>query len=103
MIKIALAGAGYWGPNLARVANQSNRCELSAICDANPANLSKLSKQYPASKPHSSFEELLESDVDAIMIATPISTHYDLAKRALESGKHVFVEKPLAHTGTLAR
>jgi predicted dehydrogenase len=103
MTKVALTGMGYWGPNLARVLNQSPQCDFVAACDCNPRNLEKITRQYPSLRPYLNFDDLLTSDVDAIMIATPISTHYELAKRALLAGKHVFVEKPLAHTSALAR
>ena len=103
MTKVALTGAGYWGPNLARVLNQSPNCNFVALCDSNPRNLEKLTRQYPSLRAYSDFADLLASDVDAIVIATPISTHYELAKRALMAGKHVFVEKPLAHSAVLAR
>jgi predicted dehydrogenase len=103
MTTVALTGMGYWGPNLARVLNQSPNCDFVAACDVNPRTLEKITRQYPSLQGYSNFEDLLQSDVDAIVIATPISTHHALAKRALLAGKHVFVEKPLAHTGALAR
>jgi predicted dehydrogenase len=103
MTKVALTGMGYWGPNLARVLNQSPNCDFVAACDSNPRNLEKITRQYPSIRAYSDFADLLTSDVEAILIATPISTHYELAKRALLAGKHVFVEKPLAHTAALAR
>ena len=103
MTRVALVGAGYWGPNLARVMSQSPKCDFVAICDSNPRNLESIIGRYPAVKGYSSFVDLLATDVDAIVIATPISTHYELAKLALMAGKHVFVEKPLAHTAELAR
>lgn len=103
MTKIGLVGAGYWGPNLARVMNQSRKCEFVAACDNNPRNLEGIIQRYPGLRGVPKFEDLLTSDVEAIVIATPISTHYELAKRALLAGKHVFVEKPLAHTAHLAR
>jgi len=103
MTKVALTGAGYWGPNLARVLHQSPICDFVAACDSNPINLDKITRQYPSLKAYSNFDDLLASDVDAIMIATPISTHYELAKLALNAGKHVFVEKPLAHASVFAR
>ncbi len=102
MTKVALVGMGYWGPNLARVLNQSPSCDFVAACDSNPRNLEKIVRQYPSLKAYSDFSDLLTSDVEAIVIATPISTHFELAKRALLAGKHVFVEKPLAHTSGLA-
>lgn len=103
MTKIALVGAGYWGPNLARVLNQSPTCDFVAVCDNAPRNLEKMIRLYPSLVGYSRFDELLASDVDAIMIATPISTHYNLAKQALMGDKHVFVEKPLAHTSGYGR
>lgn len=102
-LRIALTGAGYWGPNLARVLNASQDCEFAAVCDLNPASLAKIALHYPAVAAHTSVDELLASDIDAVCIATPISTHFELARRALLAGKHVFVEKPLAHTAVLAR
>lgn len=103
MTKVALTGMGYWGPNLARVLNQSPNCDFVAACDSNPRNLEKIVRQYPNLKPYTNLDDLLATNVDAIVIATPISTHYELAKRALMAGKHVFVEKPLAHSAALAR
>jgi predicted dehydrogenase len=103
MIKIGLTGLGYWGPNLARVLSQSKKCEFVAVCDISQENVERISLQYPSLKGYTSFDDLLASDVDAVAIATPISTHYELAKRALLAGKHVFVEKPLAHRAELAR
>jgi predicted dehydrogenase len=101
--RLALVGAGYWGPNLARVMNQSPKCDFVAACDTDPRNLENVIRRYPTLRGYSRFADLLASDVEAIVIATPISTHYALAKQALLAGKHVFVEKPLAHTAELAR
>src|SRR5215831_18507249 len=95
MIKVGLVGLGYWGPNLGRVLNQSSRCLFTACCDVDRSKLDRIAAQYPAVRPFSSFDDFLQADLDAVVIATPISTHYDLASRALASGKHVFVEKPL--------
>ena len=103
MTRVALVGSGYWGPNLARVLNQSPKCDFVAVCDSNLRNLEKSMRQYPSLKGFASFDELLMSDIDAVVIATPISTHYNLAKQALMSDKHVFVEKPLAHASGYGR
>ncbi len=103
MIKVGLIGLGYWGPNLARVLNQTTHCEFTACSDLDAQRLKKTLRQYPGLKGYASAEELLASDVDAVAIATPISTHYDLARRALQSGKHVFVEKPLTDNSAKAR
>lgn len=103
MIKTGLIGLGYWGPNLARVLNQTSRCEFTACCDANPRRLELIGRQYPSVRRFNTAKELMESDVDAVAIATPISTHYELARQALLHGKHVFVEKPLADSSERAR
>ena len=96
MVRIGLIGLGYWGPNLARVLNQTRRCEFTACCDLDPQKLERITRQYPAVQGFRSVEELVASDIEAVLIATPISTHFDLACQALRHGKHVFVEKPLA-------
>ena len=103
MINVGLVGLGYWGPNLARVLNQSPHYNFVACCDLDHQKLEQIAHQYANVRPVKSLDLLLASDVDAIVIATPISTHYDLARRALEAGKHVMVEKPLAHRSGLAR
>lgn len=103
MIKVGLIGLGYWGPNHARVLNQTSKCEFTACCDLDSRRLEKIQRQYPSLKAFRRTEDLLASDVDAVVIATPISTHYELARQALHSGKHVFVEKPLADTGARAQ
>lgn len=97
MLNIGLIGAGYWGPNLARVVNQSRRCNLAAVCDIDSRNLEKVVTQYPRVRGFRHVSEILRSDVDAVVVATPISTHFGIARQALEAGKHVLVEKPLAH------
>ena len=103
MIKIGLIGLGYWGPNLARVLNQSLRCDFTACCDLNGAKIEKTVRQYRDLRGFSRVEDLLDSDVDAVVIATPISTHHELASQALRWGKHVFVEKPLADSSAKSR
>jgi len=102
MTKIGLVGLGYWGPNLARVLQQSNRCEFTACCDVDSQKLQKMLRQYPNVRGFRSAHELFDSDVDAVVIATPICTHYELARKALQFGKHVMVEKPLADTSEKA-
>jgi len=103
MIKAGLIGLGYWGPNLARVLHQTSRCEFTAVCDLDARRLEKIARQYPHLKAYRRPEDLLDSDVDAVLIATPISTHYEVARKALHHGKHVFVEKPLADSTARAR
>lgn len=103
MTKVGLIGYGYWGPNLARVLHQTPRCEFVACCDGDKIKLDRALRQYPGLCGYSKVDDLFASDVDAVFIATPISTHFPLAAQALRSGKHVFVEKPLADSSTRAR
>ena len=94
-IRIGLAGLGYWGPNLAR--NFDELAELEWLCDADPARREKLASRYPGARVTADLDELLDDPaLDAVVIATPVPTHYELAKRALEADKHVMVEKPPA-------
>jgi predicted dehydrogenase len=93
--KVALAGLGYWGPNLAR--NFDELADLAWICDASPDALERFTARYPRARATPDFGEVLaDESLDAVVVATPAVTHYELAKRALEAGKHVLVEKPPA-------
>ena len=94
-IKVGVAGFGYWGPKLVRNLSEMSAAELTWVSDLDLARLQKVKSQYPALQTTSSFEEMLRSDVEAVVVATPIWTHYRLAKAALLAGKHVMVEKPL--------
>ena len=101
MIKVGLAGLGYWGPNLAR--NFDDLADLAWLCDVSPDVLDRYAVRYPNARTTAAFDDVLADDsVRAVVIATPVSTHYDLARRALSAGKHVFVEKPPALTGAEA-
>ena len=96
-LRTAVVGLGYWGPNLVRVLNEIPEAELVAVCDRDEAALAKISRRYPAARTTTEFEALLADDeIEAVAIATPVTTHHPLALAALETGKHVFVEKPLA-------
>lgn len=96
-IRIAVAGLGYWGPNLVRVLHDTPEAEVAAICDVDDGRLKKVARRYPGLRAVSDYEELvLDPSVDAVVVATSVSTHYPLALAALEAGKHVFVEKPMA-------
>jgi predicted dehydrogenase len=102
-LEIGVVGLGYWGPNLARNIAEHPRSHLRWICDLNPATLETLSRRHPAARTTTDFDELLgDPDLDAIAIVTPVTTHYRLARLAVEAGKHVFVEKPLANSSTEA-
>lgn len=99
MTGIGVIGYGYWGPNLVRNFNQTDGASVVAVCDQSPARLAAVSKLYPAVRTYEQVSDmLLDSDVDAVAIATPVHTHFSLAKLALESGRHVFVEKPFTAT-----
>ncbi len=97
MARIAVVGFGYWGPNLCRNFNETPGAVLAAICDLSPKNREVAQSRYPHARVTDSFDSLLEDPtIDAIVIATPVSTHAPLALKALAAGKHVLVEKPLA-------
>ena len=96
---IALVGLGYWGPNLARNFAAIEDCELAWCCDASEEARARLAGQYPSTRFTDDLAEVLaDPDVDAVVLATPVPTHADLAVRVLESGKHCFVEKPLGQS-----
>jgi predicted dehydrogenase len=96
-VRIGLAGLGYWGPNLARIFDDLPDARLAWLCDADEGRLSRYVPRYPDARATTRFEDLVEDDrLDAVVIATPVVTHFELARSALLAGKHVFVEKPLA-------
>ncbi len=102
-VGVAVVGLGYWGPNLLRVLGDNLDADVRWICDLDPERLGKYRRRHPGARVTTKFERVLsDPTVDAVIIATPVHTHYDLAARALEAGKHVFVEKPLAHSSALA-
>ena len=101
MKKVALVGYGYWGPNLLRNYMEHPDAWVQWVCDIRPEALQKASARYPAVPTTTDYQQVLaDDDVDAVAIATPISTHFPLAQAALKAGKHVFVEKPM--TGSTA-
>ena len=94
-LRVGQAGLGYWGRNLAR--NFDDLTDLCWLCDASEERRAEFAERYPDARVTGDFDELLAAeDVDAVVIATPVPTHYPLARAALEAGKHVFVEKPPA-------
>jgi predicted dehydrogenase len=98
-LRLGVAGLGYWGPNLARNFAAIPGCELAWLCDADPVVRERLSRAHPAATATADLDDLLADDaLDAIVLATPVPTHADLAVRVLDAGKHCFVEKPLATT-----
>ena len=96
-VRVGVAGLGHWGPNLAR--NFAELAELTWLCDSDPGK-SELTERYPQARFTTSLEEMLEDDeLDAVVVATPVPTHFSLAHDALAAGKHVLVEKPPAMRG----
>jgi predicted dehydrogenase len=102
-VGVAVIGLGYWGPNLLRVLADNPDVEIRWICDLDRERLAKYRRRYAEARITTRIERILaDTDVDAVVIATPVHTHYELAAAALEAGKHVFVEKPLAQSSQLA-
>jgi len=102
-VRVGIIGCGYWGPKLARNFNELPDSELSWVSDFRPDRLKHMQSLYPTVKATRDYRELLASEVEAAVIATPVSTHYPLAMEALRAGKHILVEKPLAATSAQAR
>ncbi len=99
MIGIGVVGYGYWGPNLVRNFFQVDGAEVVAVVDQRAERRTAVEKLYPTVRTHADFSDLLDAeDIDAVVIATPVSTHFDLAMAALRAGKHVLVEKPMTST-----
>ena len=105
VVRVGVVGLGYWGPNLVRNLYELPGAEVAYVCDERPEAFGRLARRYPSIRQTTSFDEILDDgDVDAVAIATPVSTHFSLSSRALAAGKHVFVEKPLAgSTGEAVR
>jgi predicted dehydrogenase len=96
-VRVGVVGLGYWGPNLIRNLNELDGADLRWLCDLDQSRVDTFGRRYPALRCTRNFVDLLlDPEVDAIAIATPVSTHYPLGLAALEAGKHVFIEKPLA-------
>jgi predicted dehydrogenase len=99
-LTLGLVGLGYWGPNLLRVLGDMQDVDVKWICDLDSSRLDRFKRRYPSVSTTHRFDDVLEDpDLDAVVIATPVFTHHDLASQALRAGKHTFVEKPLAPSG----
>jgi predicted dehydrogenase len=99
MLRIGVIGYGYWGPNIVRNFNTADRSQVVMVCDMNQQSLKKVKKAYPHVRVTTDSREMIKDpEVDAVAIATPVFTHHELAKMALQEGKSVFLEKPFTHT-----
>ncbi len=104
VVNIAVIGYGYWGPNLVRNFAETPGLNLVAVSDLDPEKLAVVSKRFPAVRTTTRYQDLLEdSSIDAIAVATPVSTHFTLGLAALKAGKHLWIEKPMTETSEQAR
>jgi len=104
MIKIGVIGYGYWGPNIVRNFIAIPNCRVTRISDIDPESLSRVNSLYPSIETSTHVDDILNStEIDAVGVITPVSTHYEFALKALLNGKHVFVEKPFTLTSDQAK
>ena len=104
MINVGVIGFGYWGPNIVRNFNNLDNVMVTDVCDTNPDAMQNVNKNYPNIQVSNDCNTLTTSDtIDIIAIVTPVSSHFELAKNALEHGKHVFIEKPFTATSAQAQ
>ncbi len=103
MLNVGVIGVGYWGPNIIRNFDACNETNMVVASDLKPERLSFIRKKHPAIRTTTDFNDIInDANIDAVAICTPVFTHYDLAKKALEAGKHVFLEKPMTSTSAQA-
>jgi predicted dehydrogenase len=103
LVRVGVIGYGYWGPNIVRNLQSLENCQLATICDKNSDALRCASRAHPGVELTKDYSDLLTSpQIDAIAVVTPVWTHFELAKAALQNGKHVFVEKPFTSTSQQA-
>ena len=99
-----MIGYGYWGPNIVRNLHGLDSTKTEMVCDQSPSALARARKAWPGIKTVSEAGEILRSpEIDAVAVITPVWTHYELAKTALENGKHVFIEKPFTSNSAPGR
>jgi predicted dehydrogenase len=104
VVRIGVVGYGYWGPNLVRNFAETAGAELVAVSDLDPKKLETVKKRYPTIHTTTRFQDLLEDKtIDAVAIATPVSTHFELGMAVLKSGKHLWLEKPMTETASQAQ
>jgi predicted dehydrogenase len=98
-MNIAIIGYGYWGPNLVRNFSLANDCSVVCVADSRMDRLIEVKKNYPKILTTSNLDDIFNNkNIDAVVIATPVFTHFYLAKKALENGKHVLLEKPMTNS-----
>src|SRR5215510_12417752 len=103
MVRLGVIGYGYWGPNIVRNFSTHHDCKVVAVCDKNSVALARVLGRHPGVRVTTEVDDIVtSSEIDAVAIVTPVSYHYELAKKALENGKHVFVEKPFTATSAQA-
>lgn len=96
MITVGVIGCGYWGPNLIRNFVEHEAAQVRWLCDTDERRLAEIGRRYPSTRATTNYRQLLaDPDLAAVVIATPVATHYPFARQALEAGKHVLIEKPL--------
>ncbi len=96
-INVGVVGCGYWGPNLIRNFRAQAGCDVKRVCDLDVERLRHMKNLYPEVETTTEYTDIIEDkDIDAVAVATPVNTHFELAMKALEAGKHTFVEKPMA-------
>ncbi|MBP1806808.1 Gfo/Idh/MocA family protein [Rubellimicrobium aerolatum] len=99
MIRIGVVGYGYWGPNIARAASELENAQVGAIADLSAPALDRAGRRHPSASLVQDWRDLVaDTAIDAVIVATPVETHFDIAMAALKAGKHVLVEKPMAET-----
>ena len=104
MINIGVIGYGYWGPNLVRNLAEVSRVKLTAVANSSPEKLALVQRRFPAVKTTTDYQDLIrDPSIDAIAIATPVSTHFELGMAVLKAGKHLWLEKPMTETSLQAR
>ena len=104
MVKIGVIGYGYWGPNLVRNFAETQGLSVACVADLDPKKLELVQKRYPGIRTTTDFQEMInDPGIDAIAVATPVHTHFDLGMAALKAGKHLWLEKPMTETSAQAQ
>src|SRR4051794_32817129 len=104
MINIGIVGYGYWGPNLVRNFAETPGATIAGVADLDPEKLALVRRRYPGVKTATNFQDFLDdTSIDAIAVATPVTTHFELGMAVLRAGKHLWIEKPMAETSLQAR